>query len=298
MNPRSMRRTPGSSSSIARSTTLQRCHARWRRTTFAPGSRRCRSGPTIRCTTSKAAPSKQAPSTGWLRMRTPRRFRQLRRRASAWSCGAPTCAGSRRVCGCSTHRTTAPTSTAFRRDALFPGTPVAVVHESRDGEWWFVVSPLYAAWISKQDVALGSADEVFGYTRKAPYVVVTGAVAHTVFTPERPEVSELQLEMGQRLPVLSDWPADKPVNGQHPYTSYVLELPMRGARWLAAFHAGAASQDGRRRRGLPAADACEPDPPKLQVPRRALRLGQLLQCARLQRLRLRSLSQLRRAAAA
>lgn len=117
----------------------------------------------------------------------------------------------------------------FQESALFPGTPVAIVHESRDGEWWFVVSPLYAAWISKQDVALGSADEVFGYTHKTPYVVVTGAVAHTVFTPERPEVSELQLEMGARIPVLSDWPADKPVNGQHPYTAHVVELPMRAA---------------------------------------------------------------------
>ncbi len=50
-----------------------------------------------------------------------------------------------------------------------------------------------------------------------------------MFTPERPEVSELQLEMGQRLPVLSDWPAEKPVNGQHPYTAHVVELPMRAA---------------------------------------------------------------------
>ena len=115
----------------------------------------------------------------------------------------------------------------FQEDALFPGTPVAVVHESRDGEWWFVVSPLYAAWIWKQDVAQGAADEVFGYVRKEPYVVVTGAAAHTVFTPERPEVSGLRLEMGQRIPVLSDWPVDKPVNGQHPYTAHVVELPMR-----------------------------------------------------------------------
>jgi cell wall-associated NlpC family hydrolase len=115
----------------------------------------------------------------------------------------------------------------LQENALFPGTPVAIVHESRDGEWWFVVSPLYAAWISKRDVAQGSADEVFAYTHKEPYAVVTGAMAHTVFTPERPEVSELQLEMGQRLPLLTDWPPDKPVNGQHPYTSYVIELPMR-----------------------------------------------------------------------
>jgi len=115
----------------------------------------------------------------------------------------------------------------FQEDALFPGTPLAIVHESRDGEWYFVVSPLYRAWIAKHDVALGTADEVFAYTHKEPYLVVTGAKARTVFTPERPEVSETQLEMGQRLPLLNDWPADKPVNGQHPYTSYVIELPMR-----------------------------------------------------------------------
>jgi len=117
----------------------------------------------------------------------------------------------------------------FQEDALFPGTPVAIVHESRDGEWWFVVSPRYAAWISRNDVAQGSRDEVLGYTHKEPYVVVTGTAAHTVFTPERPEVSAVQLEMGQRIPVLSDWPAEKPVNGQHPYTAHVIELPMRAA---------------------------------------------------------------------
>jgi len=115
----------------------------------------------------------------------------------------------------------------FQEDALFAGTPVAILHQSSDGQWLFVVSPLYAAWIDKRFVAEGTADEVFAYARKEPYVVVTGARAHTVFTPERPEVSELALEMGQRLPLLTDWPADKPVNGQSAYTSYVVELPMR-----------------------------------------------------------------------
>jgi hypothetical protein len=117
----------------------------------------------------------------------------------------------------------------FQEDGLFIGTPVAIVHESRDGEWWFVVSQRYAAWISRHDVALGSHAEVFAYGKKEPYLIVTGAAAHTVFTPERPEVSGLQIEMGQRIPVLSDWPAEKPVNGQHPYAGHVVELPMRAA---------------------------------------------------------------------
>ena len=115
----------------------------------------------------------------------------------------------------------------FQESALFPGAPVAIVHESADRAWWFVVSNTYAAWIEKQHVAEGAAPTIFGYARKTPYVVVTGATAQTVFTPERPEVSQLQLDMGVRAPVLSEWPADKPVNGQHPYAAHVIELPVR-----------------------------------------------------------------------
>ncbi|MET0658848.1 MAG: SH3 domain-containing protein [Steroidobacteraceae bacterium] len=117
----------------------------------------------------------------------------------------------------------------FQESALFPGTPVVIAHESRDGNWWFVVSPLYAAWVEKRFVAEGTREEVFAYVHKAPYLVVTGATVKTVFTPERPEVSELQLDMGVRVPVIADWPASKPVNGQHPYTAHVIELPERSS---------------------------------------------------------------------
>ena len=45
----------------------------------------------------------------------------------------------------------------FQESALFPGTPVAIVHESRDRNWWFVVSPQYRAWIEKSRVREPSA---------------------------------------------------------------------------------------------------------------------------------------------
>ena len=115
----------------------------------------------------------------------------------------------------------------FQESALFPGTPVVIAHRSRDQHWWFVVSNTYAAWVEKESVAEGSKQQVFGYAGKTPYLVVTGATAHTVFTPEQPQVSNLQLEMGVRVPVLADWPADRLVNGQHPYASHVIELPAR-----------------------------------------------------------------------
>jgi cell wall-associated NlpC family hydrolase len=115
----------------------------------------------------------------------------------------------------------------FQENALFPGTPVIVAHESKDRNWWFVVSPLYAAWTRKEQVALGDAAEVMAYSTRAPYRVVTGATVRTVFTPERPALSELQLDMGVRVPLAGDWPLTEPVNGQNSSGNVVIELPVR-----------------------------------------------------------------------
>lgn len=119
----------------------------------------------------------------------------------------------------------------FQESALFPGTPVAVLHASADGDWLFVASPRYQAWIERRFVAEGPREAVFGYqdrAQAAPRRVVTGGKVHTVFAPEELRVSELQLEMGVAVP-LADVPPDRLVNGQHPYTSWIIELPVREA---------------------------------------------------------------------
>jgi cell wall-associated NlpC family hydrolase len=117
----------------------------------------------------------------------------------------------------------------FQESALFPGTPVVIAHESRDGQWYFVVSERYAAWIEKRFVAQGAAADVLGYADRRPYRIVTGATVETVYTPSAPALSELQLDMGVRLPVLADWPAGELVNGQHPFYGHVIQLPLRSA---------------------------------------------------------------------
>ncbi len=117
----------------------------------------------------------------------------------------------------------------FQESALFPGDTVAVLHESADGQWLFVTSERYSAWIEKQHVGLGSRAQVLGYGSSGPYRVVTGATAFTAYTPEEPRVSRLQLDMGVRLPVLADWPANQPVNGQQVHAGHVLQLPVRNA---------------------------------------------------------------------
>lgn len=123
----------------------------------------------------------------------------------------------------------------FQESALFPGTPVAVVHESRDREWLFVVSQAYAAWIDKDAVAFGGKDEIFAHTRRAPFVVVTGATVRTVHARQEPRVSEVQLDMGVRLPLVQALPEDGLVNGQHPYFGHAVDLPVRNTDGTLAF---------------------------------------------------------------
>ncbi|GLQ96188.1 C40 family peptidase [Dyella mobilis] len=114
----------------------------------------------------------------------------------------------------------------FQESTLFPGDPVAIVHTSLDGQWFFVVSPRYAAWVERSAIAVGSRDEVLAYAAQTPSRVITGDKVRTVYTPEAPAVSELQLDMGLRIP-LDNLPPDQPVNGQGPYEAWTLKLPVR-----------------------------------------------------------------------
>lgn len=117
----------------------------------------------------------------------------------------------------------------FQESALFPGDAVAVLHASRDGQWLFVASERYVAWIEARHVATGARETVLGYAGRTPYVVVTGARVRTTHTAEEPRVSDLQLDMGLRLPLRTDLPPEAPVHGQHPYASHVVDLPARRA---------------------------------------------------------------------
>ena len=122
----------------------------------------------------------------------------------------------------------------FQESALFPGTPVSISHRSRDGKWLWVASPNYKAWVRADDIVTGAKAAVFGHTEKTPYRIVLGAKVSTVFTREQPQLSELQLDMGVRVP-LASVASDALVNGQHSYTSWVVELPVRDANGTLAF---------------------------------------------------------------
>ena len=57
--------------------------------------------------------------------------------------------------------------------------------------------------------------------------MITGDKVQTAFNPEVPALSELQLDMGIRIPLADPETVENSLYGQNPYTSYVVLLPLR-----------------------------------------------------------------------
>lgn len=115
----------------------------------------------------------------------------------------------------------------FIETALYPVEPLAILHESEDGKWYLAQAYNYLAWVPADAVALTTRRELYSYLDAKDYLVVTGKGILTAFNPVRPEISELMLDMGVRVPlaVREEIPMD--IDGQHPAGNYVVKLPVR-----------------------------------------------------------------------
>ncbi len=118
--------------------------------------------------------------------------------------------------------------------AVDVGKPVAVLATSRDGRWYFGLTPHYWGWLRVEDVALGLREQVMAYAEADPYLMVTGsrglvACVGGGITPQ----------MGTRLPLRED-------TG----TAYRVAVPMRTPAGTLVFVDGwAARQESTFARG-------------------------------------------------
>lgn len=114
----------------------------------------------------------------------------------------------------------------FQENGLFPANIVAILHESKDGLWYFVRSFNYAAWVQKSRVVVGPRTEIVQYKNSTRFLVVTGSKVTTNFNPRAPAISELQLDMGVRLPLADPDQTSHGVDGQSAHASYAVRLPV------------------------------------------------------------------------
>lgn len=117
---------------------------------------------------------------------------------------------------------------------LFPGEAVIVAYDSADHQWRLVFSSQGPGWVKRSDIGVGPAQAVFAYAAARPGRVVTGDQVRTVFTPEAPQLSQLELDMGVGLPDAAVAPGDT-VNGAGTYASWAVRLPVRQPDGSLAF---------------------------------------------------------------
>lgn len=102
--------------------------------------------------------------------------------------------------------------------------PLAVLHESADGEYFFVESPCCAGWIKKETVALTD-KKTLNELAARDFYVVTGSHAVTDLSTAEPAAGRREFFMGTRLPAAG---GEETVGGVSTAFSHSVLVPNRG----------------------------------------------------------------------
>lgn len=80
----------------------------------------------------------------------------------------------------------------FQETAVYPLEPLLVYMESQDGEWYFARIYNYLGWIAKEDLLLGSKEEIEEYINQEKFALVIG---------KQIQISDGLYDMGVRIPL-------------------------------------------------------------------------------------------------
>ena len=109
-----------------------------------------------------------------------------------------------------------------------PYEPVAVLHESQDSKWYYILCYGYSGWVPKESIAIcGSRDEWIEYQNPDEFLIVTDREIRLAYDPYDPESSGLLLPMGTKLTLISPDEAPADFNGRASYNSYIVKVPGR-----------------------------------------------------------------------
>ncbi len=117
----------------------------------------------------------------------------------------------------------------FQESGLFPGDAVAILHVSKDKQWFLVQAYNYLAWMPKEDVAIGDKAAISAFKNDETFIVVTGSKVFTNHVPNDKAISNVQLDMGIRLPLAKRSEYSNALYGQNPFANYIVKLPVRNA---------------------------------------------------------------------
>lgn len=91
----------------------------------------------------------------------------------------------------------------LQNSSLDIGTPLAILHDSKDGVWVYTHAPTSSGWIKKINVVVCSLDDLKSYLAESPFVVVISPKADIFLDPALTEYFDY-VRMGAQFPAKID----------------------------------------------------------------------------------------------
>lgn len=85
-----------------------------------------------------------------------------------------------------------------QNSALDIGTPIAILHSTKDGLWHYGIGPTSSGWVESKDIAFGTKEEISDYLTSKNFVVTTAAKTAIKIGGRYHDYCR----MGVRLPIL------------------------------------------------------------------------------------------------
>ncbi|MEG2916965.1 MAG: SH3 domain-containing protein [Clostridium sp.] len=115
----------------------------------------------------------------------------------------------------------------FMETAVYPAEPCIIYATSKDGNWYFCKIYNYCGWINKENIAIGSKDEIMNYCNCEDFIVVIGKKINFGYNPWIKDLQELYIDMGVKLPIEKQWDRERLVHDMYSEGNYVVKYPQR-----------------------------------------------------------------------
>ena len=119
---------------------------------------------------------------------------------------------------------------ANARSECPPMSAVAVLHESLDGKWLYIVCNNYGGWVEKDCIAFcNSRQEWLGRMNPAEFLTVTAKQLQLCYDPYFPQLSQINFPMGTKFPLVPAGEIPDNLNNRVTYGNYVVRIPIRNS---------------------------------------------------------------------
>src|SRR5690554_785435 len=111
----------------------------------------------------------------------------------------------------------------FQETGIKLGEGVVIYHQTKDGDWSFVSSNNYNGWIETKYIATCEKNELKDFINSENFLIITGEKLSLSNSSYTPEIKDLVLLMGTKLPLLENPPlvVDRRITSN----CYVVRIP-------------------------------------------------------------------------